>query len=134
MIGERSVKNPLFQELIAFDETGTPYLSEEGREKIMSQYREYINNPATLKIHNALTGAATSLQTLWQALQASGIAARQGIDYSESEHPGWTFEKFVLRTLTDYLTVTGRDGKYLIEPRQLNYKNFNPITTENDGE
>jgi len=134
MIGERSVRNPLFQELIAFDETGMPYLSQEARIRVMDQYKEYVSNPVTLKVHNALAGAATSLQALWQALQASGMATRQGIDYSESDDPGWMFERLVFRTLTDYLTITGRGGKYLIEPKQLDYKNFNPITTENDGE
>jgi hypothetical protein len=133
-IEERSVKNPLFQELIAFDQDMMPYVTEEGREKILAQHREYISNPVTLKVHNACAGAAASMQALWQALQASGIAAKQGIDFSKSEDPGFMFEKFVLRALTDYLTITGRDGKYLIEPRQLNYKNFQPLIAESDGE
>jgi hypothetical protein len=133
-IGERSVRNPLFQELIAFDETGMPYLSQEARTRVMDQYKEYVSNPATLKLHNALAGAATSLQALWQALQASGMAAGLRIDYSDSDEQGWVFERHVLRVLTDHLTITGCGGKYLIEPRQLNYKNINTITAENDGE
>lgn len=133
-IGSRSVRNPLFQELIAFDETGMPYITDQGREKVMDQFKEYISDPKLLKVHEACAAAAAGMQALWQALEKSGIAANLGIDFSGSEAPGWTFEKFTLRILTEHLTITGARGKYVIEPRQINYKNLEPLTIENDGE
>jgi len=127
------VKNPMFQDLIAFDKALRPFLPEEGKEKIRMQFREYISDPRVLKIRNACAEAATGLQTLWQTMVKSGYASRFLIDYSESEHPGWMIEKQVLSVLAGFLTITGADGQYTIEPKQLDFVSIEPLTIDDHG-
>lgn len=132
-IGGKPVKNPMFQDLIAFDKALRPFLPEEGKEKIRMQFREYISDPRVLKIRNACAEAATGLQTLWQTMVKSGYASRFLIDYSESEHPGWMIEKQVLSVLAGFLTITGADGQYTIEPKQLDFVSIEPLTIDDHG-
>ena len=120
-IGGRSFKDPMFQDLIIFNKALKPLLSEEGREKIREQFREYVSDPKILKVHNAIQDAAKGLQAFWQAMVRAGYASELHIDYSKSGSPGWMFERQVLNILTSFLTITGTDGRYQIEPRQLNF-------------
>lgn len=129
-IGGKSVKNPMFQDLIAFDETLTPSLPKEGREKIMEQFKEYIIDPQVLKLHKACSAAATGLQGFWQALTESRYASRLMIDFTGSDHSGWMIEKHVLAVLSSFLTITGGQGQYTIEPRQMNFTNVEPEIIE----
>ena len=131
-IGGKPVKNPMFQDLITFDKALRPLLPEDGRAKIREQFKEYVSDPRVLKIRNAAAEAATGLQTFWQAMIKAGYASRFLIDYSESEHPGWMFEKQVLSVLTGFLTVTGADGQYVIEPRQMDFTNNVELETIDD--
>ncbi|MFZ2285831.1 MAG: hypothetical protein WAV93_02490 [Bacteroidales bacterium] len=132
-IGGKPVKNPMFQDLITFDKALRPLLPEAGKEKIREQFREYISDPRVLKIRNACAEAATGLQTFWQAMVKAGYASRFLIDYSESEHPGWMIEKQVLNVLSGFLTVTGADGQYVIEPRQMDFTNVELETIDDHG-
>ena len=119
-IGGRAVKNPLFQDLIVFDETLTPSLPKEGREKIMEMFKEYVSDPKLLKLRNASMEAAAGMQSFWQAMIKSGYASRLMIDFTDSDHPGWMIEKHVLAVLSSFLNITGSDGQYVIEARPLN--------------
>jgi hypothetical protein len=129
----KSVRNPMFQDLITFDKALRPLLPEAGKEKIREQFKEYVSDPRVLKIRNAATEAATGLQTFWQAMVKAGYASRFLIDFSESEHPGWMIEKQVLNVLTSFLTITGADGQYVIEPRQMDFTNVELETIDDHG-
>jgi len=131
-IAGKAVRNPMFQDLISFDETLTPSLPEEGRAKIMEQFKEYVSDPKVLKLRNACAAAATGLQDFWQALVKSGYAAGFMIDHSSSDQPGWMFEKQVLHVLTSFLTITG-EGQYVIEPRQMDFTIFEPEINDDHG-
>ena len=132
-IGGKSVRNPMFQDLITFDKALRPLLPDAGKEKIREQFKEYVSDPRVLKLRNACAEAATGLQNFWQAMIKSGYASRFLIDYSESEHPGWMIEKQVLNVLTSFLTVTGADGQYVIEPRQMDFTNVELETIDDHG-
>lgn len=132
-IGGKPVRNPMFQDLITFDKALRPLLPEAGKEKIREQFREYVSDPKVLKLRNACAEAAAGLQTYWQALIKAGYASSFMIDYSESEHPGWMLEKQVLSVLTGFLTITGSDGQYVIEPRQMDFTNVELETINDHG-
>lgn len=132
-IGGKPVKNPMFQDLIAFDKALRPFLPEEGKAKIREQFKEYVSDPRVLKIRNACAEAATGLQNFWQAMVKAGYASRFLIDYSESEHPGWMIERQVLNVLSGFLTVTGAEGQYVIEPRQMDFTNVELETIDDHG-
>jgi hypothetical protein len=132
-ISGKSVRNPMFQDLITFDKALRPLLEEAGKEKIREQFKEYVSDPRVLKLRNACAEAATGLQNFWQAMVKSGYASRLLIDYSESEHPGWMIEKQVLNVLTSFLAVTGADGQYVIEPRQMDFTNVELETINDHG-
>lgn len=125
-IAGKSFKNPMFQDLIAFDETLTPYLPAEGRTKILEQFKEYISDPRVLKLRNACVEAAAGMQNFWQALVKSGYATGFMIDHSASEMPGWMFERQVFYALSSFLTISGENGQYVIEPKAMDFTNVKP--------
>jgi len=131
-IAGKAVRNPLFQDLIAFDENLTPYLPEEGKAKIMEQFKEYVSDPKVLKLRNAAAEAATGLQSFWQALVKAGYATGFMIDYTGSDQPGWMIEKQVLHVLSSFLTITG-EGQYVIEPRQMDFTIFETEINDDHG-
>jgi hypothetical protein len=132
-IAGKAVKNPLFQALIVFDENLIPSLPEEGKAKIMAQFREYISDPRLLKLRNSCAEAATGLQSFWQALVKAGYASGFMIDYTGSDQPGWMIERQVLHVLSSFLTITGAEGQYNIEPRQMNFIDVQPEINDDHG-
>lgn len=133
-IGGKPVKNPMFQDLIVFDETLTPSLPKEGREKIMEMFKEYVSDPKLLKLRTASMEAAAGMQSFWQAMIKSGYASVVMIDYSASDKPGWMIDKHVLTALSQFLTITGSDGQYVIEARPFNFTNNVEPEINNDHE